>query len=229
MLVFLKDQDFSLSLALKIPDGAKHVSGGWDLRSELIAASLERCIYPRAGCSIKDQTMEVSPEDRQEAQFQWSVFRERRAGGFGSIRWDDQRTATHLGTEMRSKSSQGQDGSGDPLMRKMVPGVSCNAKSSTPHAFAGAMAEVSKYDRIATLDALEFSWQGATEVVASVGSNQGQSVAFVGEGPLTYGAIDEKTATALAFGKIVPYIAENDGCARGCRGAKPTKMIQRSA
>lgn len=173
--------------------------------------------------------MEISPEDRQEAQFQLPVGRERGSGRIGSIRWDDQRTATHLGTEMRSKRSQGQDGSGDPLMRKMVPGVSCNAKSSTPHAFAGAMAEVSKYDRIATLDALEFSWQGATEVVASVGSNQGQSVAFVGEGPLTYGAIDEKTATALAFGKIVPYISENDGCARGCRGAKPTEMIQRSA
>ena len=131
-----------MSLALKIPDGAKHVSGGWDLRSELIAASLERCIYPRAGCSIKDQTMEVSPKDRQEAQFQWSVGRERCAGGFGSFRWDDQRPATHLGTEMRSKRSQGQDGSGDPLMRKMVSGVSCNAKSSTPHAFAGAPCSV---------------------------------------------------------------------------------------
>lgn len=124
--------------------------------------------------------MEVSPEDRQEAQFQWPVCRERCAGGFGSFRWDDQRTATHLGTEMRSKRSQGQDGSGDPLMCKMVPDVSCNAKSSTAHALAGAMAEVSKHDRISTLDALEFSWQGAAKVVAGVGSNQGQSVAFVG-------------------------------------------------
>jgi hypothetical protein len=44
VLVFLKDQDFSLTLALKIPDGAKHMSGGWDLRSELMAASLERCV-----------------------------------------------------------------------------------------------------------------------------------------------------------------------------------------
>lgn len=43
-MVFLKDQDFSLPLALKIPDGAKHVWGGWDLRSELIAASLEHFV-----------------------------------------------------------------------------------------------------------------------------------------------------------------------------------------
>ncbi len=124
--------------------------------------------------------MEVTPEDRQEAQFQWPVWREGRAGGFGSFRWHDQRATTHLGPEMRSKRSHGQDGSGDPLMRKMVPGVSCNANRSTAHAFAGAMAEVSKYDRISTLDALEFSWQGAAKVVAGVGSNQGQSVPFVG-------------------------------------------------
>ena len=65
-------------------------------------------------------------------------------------------------------------------MRKMVPDVTCNAERSTAHAFAGAMAEVSKYDRISPLDALEFSWQGAAKVVAGVGSNQGHSVPFVG-------------------------------------------------
>ncbi len=124
--------------------------------------------------------MEVTPEDRQEAQFQWPVWGEGRAGGFRRFRWHDQRTATHLGPEMRSKRSHGQDGSGDPLVRKMVPGVSCNAERSTAHAFAGAMAEISKYNRISTLDALEFSWQGAAKVVACVGSNQGQSVPFVG-------------------------------------------------
>ena len=124
--------------------------------------------------------MEISPEDRQEAQLQLPVGRERGSGRIGSIRWDDQRTATHLDTEMRSKRSQGQDGSGDPLMGKVVSDVSCNAERSTAHAFAGAMAEVSKYDRISTLDALEFSWQGAAKVVAGVGANQGQSVPFVG-------------------------------------------------
>jgi hypothetical protein len=49
-------------------------------------------------------------------------------------------------------------------MRKMVPDVSCNAERSTTHALAGAMAEVSKYDRIATLDALEFSRTDAPAV-----------------------------------------------------------------
>lgn len=124
--------------------------------------------------------MEISPEDRQEAQLQLPVGRERGSGRIGSIRWDDQRTATHLDTEMRSKRSQGQDGSGDPLRSKMVPDVSCDAKSAAAHSLAGAMPEISKYDRVSTLDALEFSRQRAAKVVAGVGSNQGQSVAFVG-------------------------------------------------
>ena len=44
VMVILKDQDFSLPLAFQIPDGAKHLAGGWDLRSELSAASLERLV-----------------------------------------------------------------------------------------------------------------------------------------------------------------------------------------
>ncbi len=62
----------------------------------------------------------------------------------------------------------------------MVPDVSCDAKSAAAHSLAGAMPEISKYDRVSTLDALEFSRQRAAKVVAGVGSNQGQSVAFVG-------------------------------------------------
>lgn len=115
------------------------------------------------------------------------------------------------------------------MIRQMVADVSCNAQTAAPHSLASTLAEIPQHDRITTLDSLEFPRQGATQALTGVGSNQGQTIAFVGQCPAADRAIDDKYATALAPSKLVPHITQDDRSPRSGRSAKPSKISQATA